>query len=126
LISNYGGLQTTMPEFTTLFFIGILANMAFPGSCNFIGEMLLFTGIFENNMYLGILATPGIFLCATYSIWLFNRICCGSPVHSKFKFHDLSGYETAYLTFLLAMIIGIGLNPGYILELNYSFVIYFL
>lgn len=67
LLPYYGGLVTVMPLFAFFFFIFTLGNMGFPGTVNFIGEFLLYTGIFDRNSLIGILATPAIVFSAVYS-----------------------------------------------------------
>jgi len=44
-LSYYGGLATFMPNFHFYFLFFILSNIAFPGSFNFICEILILTGI---------------------------------------------------------------------------------
>lgn len=68
LIRYYGGLVTVMPLFTTAFLLFTLANMSFPGTSNFLGELLLFLGIFANNSIVLIFATSSIVLSAIYSV----------------------------------------------------------
>lgn len=68
LLRYYGGLTTVMPIFATLFFIFSLANMSFPGTSNFLGELLIFLGLFEDNTGALIFATFGIVLSAAYSL----------------------------------------------------------
>jgi len=46
LLRYYGGLVTVMPVFAAFFFIFNLANMGFPGTPNFVGELLMLAGIF--------------------------------------------------------------------------------
>jgi NADH:ubiquinone oxidoreductase subunit 4 (subunit M) len=43
------GLVHVMPIFCTLMFIFMLTNIGFPGSINFISEVLCFCGILQNN-----------------------------------------------------------------------------
>jgi len=50
-----------------LFFF-TLANMGFPGTSNFVGELLILVGIFEKNTVIMPLAASGIILSAVYSI----------------------------------------------------------
>jgi NADH-quinone oxidoreductase subunit M len=64
----YGGLTHTMPLFSIFFLFFSMANSGFPGTCNFIGEILIFIGIFQKNTFLSILASSTIFLSASYSI----------------------------------------------------------
>jgi NADH:ubiquinone oxidoreductase subunit 4 (subunit M) len=48
-LKHFSGLVQVMPLFSSVFFIFTLANMSFPGTSNFVGELLILTGIFENN-----------------------------------------------------------------------------
>jgi len=42
LLAYYGGLVKMMPIFCFYFLLACLANLGLPGSCNFIGELLVF------------------------------------------------------------------------------------
>jgi NADH-quinone oxidoreductase subunit M len=68
IIRYYSGLVQTMPFFTICLFIFTLANMSFPGTSNFIGELLVLIGIFQYNTVAGFFAATGIVLSAVYSI----------------------------------------------------------
>jgi proton-translocating NADH-quinone oxidoreductase chain M len=68
LIRYYGGLVTFMPLFSGFFFAFTLANMSFPGTSNFLGELLLFFGVFAQNSAVLLAATAGIILSAVYSV----------------------------------------------------------
>ena len=54
LLKHYSGLVQVMPLFAILFFIFTLANMSFPGTSNFVGELLIFIGIFQKNTFITI------------------------------------------------------------------------
>jgi NADH:ubiquinone oxidoreductase subunit 4 (subunit M) len=60
LIRHYGGIGQMMPLFSIFFFLFTLANMSFPGTSNFIGEFLIFTGLFKSNPWVTVLAATGI------------------------------------------------------------------
>jgi NADH-quinone oxidoreductase subunit M len=68
LLVKFSGLVEIMPIFSVLFFIFTLANMSFPGTANFVGEFLIFTGIFQRNSFILVLSASGIVLSAVYSI----------------------------------------------------------
>jgi NADH:ubiquinone oxidoreductase subunit 4 (subunit M) len=67
-LKQYSGLVQVMPLFCTFFFLFTLANMGFPGTCNFVGELLIFVGVFDKNSFILVLAATGIVLSAVYSI----------------------------------------------------------
>jgi len=68
LLKYYSGLVQVMPVFITLFLIFTFANAALPGTCNFVGEVMLFTGIFQDNIFITVLASLGIILSGAYSL----------------------------------------------------------
>lgn len=68
LLRYYGGVVTVMPLFAAFFFMFTLANMSFPATSNFLGELLIFLGIFANNSTVLLFATAGIVLSAAYSV----------------------------------------------------------
>ena len=74
----YGGLAFILPLYSIFFFIFILANISFPTTSNFIGEMLLFLGIFKDNFLIGIFAALSMFWGVIYNVWTYNRICFGN------------------------------------------------
>jgi NADH-ubiquinone oxidoreductase chain 4 len=68
LLRYYSGLATVMPVFSSLFFVFTLANMGFPGTVNFAGEFLIYTGVFDRNAFVASIAAPAIVLSAVYSV----------------------------------------------------------
>ena len=117
LLRYYGGLVSVMPLFTTAFFLFSLANMSFPGTPNFLGEILIFVGIFKESTLVLFLSTVGIILAAAFSVFLFNRICFGT-LKSKYaaEFSDLDRREVAIAVVLLAMGVILGLGGHVVLE----------
>jgi NADH:ubiquinone oxidoreductase subunit 4 (subunit M) len=51
-IRYYRGLVSFMPFYALSFFILSLANMSFPGTCNFVGEAIILFGIVQNNIFI--------------------------------------------------------------------------
>lgn len=80
----YGGLAFILPVYSIFLFLFILANISFPTTSNFIGEMLLFMGIFKDNFIIGVFAALSMFWGVIYNVWTYNRICFGNI---KFNFN---------------------------------------
>jgi NADH-quinone oxidoreductase subunit M len=68
LLNNYGGLVQTMPMFATVFLILTLANLSFPGTCNFIGELLILIGIAKTNKLVFLLSGTTMVFSAAYAL----------------------------------------------------------
>ena len=113
-IFYYRGLVTIMPIFSFLFFIFSLANLGFPGTINFISEMLIFFGLFRTVPSIALLTLSGIFLSAAYSFTLLTRIIFGPASFFIKTFYDLTRREFLILMPLAFLIIFLGLFPSYL------------
>ena len=117
LIRYYGGLATVMPLFSFFFLMFTLANMGFPGTSNFLGEILLFVGIFTYNSTTLLFATAGIVLSAVYSVLLYNRVVFGALKTTYIaRFNDLTAREFAVLMSLLIPMAILGLSGNFLLD----------
>lgn len=67
-IDYYGGLVFKMPVFTSFFFVFSLANLAFPGTANFVGELLILLGAVDANVSIMVIAASGMLFSSLYSI----------------------------------------------------------
>ena len=120
LIKYYGGLVSVMPIFALFFLIFILANIAFPGTCSFVGEFLIFLSIFKENIIIGTFTAFASIIAASYSIWLYNRIFFKS-LNFLFlgKVRDLKKTERIILYPLVFLIIFMGIYPKFFLDISY-------
>jgi len=120
LIRYYGGLTTMMPMFATFFLLFTLANMGFPGTSNFLGEILLFVGIFSFNSTSLIFATAGIVFSAVYSVLLYNRVVFGTLKTTYIgRFIDITRREFAVLASLVLPMILLGLSGNFLLDYSH-------
>jgi NADH-quinone oxidoreductase subunit M len=127
LLKYYSGLVLIMPSFISIFLLFIFANAALPGTCNFVGELLLFTGIFQDNLFITIFAATGIVLSGAYSLWLFNRIAYGNlKVQYIQGFSDISKREFFLLFPLIFLTIFLGLYPEVLFNKIHLLNIYFI
>lgn len=111
-IHYYGGLAHTMPLFCIMLFIYILSNMSIPGSSSFVGELLILTGVFEENTTTAIFSTIGMFLGGVYSLLFYNRICYGNIQNIYLKiYYDLTYREFLIHCILILNIFLLGLYP---------------
>lgn len=116
LIKYYRGVATTMPLFSVIFLIFILVNTGVPLSCNFIGEFFSLMAAFEYSYIVGGLISLSIVLSATYSIYLYNRVCFGVlSKHLKYS-RDLNRRETYILLLLVFLVFLIGVFPTIITD----------
>jgi proton-translocating NADH-quinone oxidoreductase chain M len=117
LLRYYGGLVVVMPLLVTSFFVFSLANMAFPGTPNFLGEVLVFQGVFKVSTVVLLFSTAGIVLAAAFSVFLFNRIAFGT-LKTKYisEFTDANRREVTIIIMLGAVALLLGLCGDIVLD----------
>ena len=120
-LRNYSGIALVMPLFCMFFFLFTCANMSFPATANFIGEFLIFVGVFDKNSFIMLLSATSIFLSAVYSIWCFNRISFGTlkiETESISEYADLNRREYIILLVLLMGMIIFGVYSSGVTDLT--------
>nr|WCO87426.1 NADH dehydrogenase subunit 4 [Myricaria elegans]WRQ18407.1 NADH dehydrogenase subunit 4 [Myricaria laxiflora] len=112
LVRYYGGLVSTMPNLSTIFFSFTLANMSSPGTSSFIGEFLISVGAFQRNSLVATLAALGMILGAAYSLWLYNRAVSGNlKPDFLHKFSDPNGREVFIFIPFIVGVVRMGVYP---------------
>jgi len=89
-----------------------LSSLAFPGTNNFIGELLVLSGGFAVSKVLAVCAVPGVVIAAAYMLRLLQRVAFGgvrNPDHSRVN--DLNARELVTLAPLVALVFWVGLHP---------------
>jgi NADH-quinone oxidoreductase subunit M len=109
-IRDMGGIAFRAPVLATLFLIVVLANLAMPGSSNFVGEFLILLGVFHAKLVIAAIAFVGVGLAAVYSLRLFIR-AMHNRVGPEVVSREISFREGLVLVPLVAVIIGLALYP---------------
>ena len=113
-LTRLGGLATRAPVLAALFLIVVLANLAMPGSANFVGEFYILIGVFQSKIVFAFVASIGIPLAAYYSIRLFQ----GTMHHRATENSDsreIGLRDAVVIAPLVACIVALALYPGLIL-----------
>ncbi len=114
-LAQMGGMALRAPVLAALFLIVTLATLAMPGSPNFVGEILILFGTFEDKLVYGIVASLGVVLAAVYMIRVFqlsmhNRL----PEGSESK--DLGGLGLVTILPVTAVVVALGVYPQLVLD----------
>ncbi|MEK9741706.1 MAG: NADH-quinone oxidoreductase subunit M [Pelagibacteraceae bacterium] len=116
-ISDYGGVVNTMPRYSVIFMIFILAGLGLPGTSGFVGEFLVLVGVFKSNYLVSFLAATGVVLSACYSLWLYRRVVFGEITNDNVKaLKDINSLELVTLLPLVFLTIILGIFPNIILD----------
>lgn len=116
-----GGLASTAPGIAIALVIISFANIALPLTNGFIGEFMLFTGIFQSASQYHIVfmavAGLGIILGAVYTLSMVQKVAYGENNSGVLAVAKMSGAELTAVVVLLAFIIGLGVFPQPLLDL---------
>jgi NADH-quinone oxidoreductase subunit M len=115
-ISELGGLASKAPVLTLLFVIITLANIALPLTNGFIGEFLMFTGIYSSrvtsyNIVFTATAAVTVILSAVYMLNMVQRVFYGSTNALTAKAMDIRPGEKMILAFIVILILIVGVYP---------------
>jgi NADH-quinone oxidoreductase subunit M len=109
-IRDMGGIAFRAPVLAGLFLIVTFANLAMPGSSNFVGEFLILLGVFESKLVIAAIAFTGVGLAAVYSLRLFIRTM-HNRVGPEIASRDVSVREGLVLVPLVAVILFFAVYP---------------
>ncbi len=116
-ISEYGGVVNTMPRYSVIFLVFILAGLGLPGTSGFVGEFLVLIGAFKANYLVAFFAATGVVLSACYSLWLYRRVIFGAVANDNVKLlKEINKTELATLLPLVFLTILLGVFPNIILD----------
>ena len=114
-IARLGGMAFRAPVLAALFLLATFATLAMPGSANFVGELLVLFGAFEDKLVYGLVASVGVILAGVYMIRVFQRTMHnreGSAVESR----ELGRLDLAAIAPLVAVIVALGIYPNFVVQ----------
>ncbi len=121
LISQYGGVASSMPVFATFFMIFSMANCGLPGTSGFVGEFFVILSVFKINYLYALLAGLTLIFGAVYTLWMYKRVFFGRIVNKEIvSFKDIEFDEKFALSFLVFWIILLGVWPAPFLDITHS------
>ena len=115
LLSRMGGIAFRAPVLAALLLILAFATLAMPGSANFVGELLILFGAFEDKLVWGIVASTGVVLASVYMIRFFIRAMHNRPgpaVESR----EVCALELGVMAPVVAIVVALGVYPQVILH----------
>jgi NADH-quinone oxidoreductase subunit M len=111
-IASYGGLVHRMPIYAAVFMIIMLASIGLPATSGFVGEFLIFVGIFQVNTWVAMLGLTGVILGAAYMLWLYRRVIFGDLTKENLKtITDLNMREIGFFAPLVLLSLFMGIYP---------------
>jgi NADH-quinone oxidoreductase subunit M len=107
LISEYGGLATSMPGYSTMFIVVALSSLGLPLLNGFVGEFMILIGTFSSTVahakLFAVLGATGVILSAVYLLWMLQRVLFGEL--TKKENAELPGLDWREKTALIPLVI---------------------
>jgi NADH-quinone oxidoreductase subunit M len=114
-LSELGGMAFRAPVLAGLFLTISLATLAMPGSGNFVGEILILFGAFENQLAYGLVASAGVVLAAVYMIRLYQGTMHGRAA-TAVESLEIDRVNLAAIAPLVAVIVALGVYPHFVVH----------
>ncbi len=122
-LSELGGLAQKAPAMAILFVVVALANIALPLTNAFVGEFLMFSGIFGSavtkyNIVLTAVAGLSIILAAIYTLNMIRKVFYGDTVALTSTARDITLNEKLTLGVIVVLIFWLGVYPQPVLNIT--------
>jgi NADH-quinone oxidoreductase subunit M len=122
-MSELGGLAAKAPGLAILLVIVALANVALPLTNAFVGEFLLFSGVFTStatqySVVFTVVAALTIILGAVYTLNMIQRVFYGKTNGLTERAVDIAVNEKVVLGVIVVLILFVGVYPKPVLEMT--------
>lgn len=112
-LADFGGVRTAAPVFAGLCGVALFSSLGLPGLNGFVGEFLLFRGVFGLHPAAAAIATLGLLATALFLLTFWQRVFHGPRAGvTATAFADLSAVERVTLVPLVVLMFVFGLCPG--------------
>ncbi len=111
-LADYGGLRKIMPLYAGVLGISMFSSLGLPGLNGFVGEFMIFKGVFPIVTSWALWSTIGLVVTAIFLLGMMQKVCYG-PLNPKWKLlPDMSGRELFIGAVLMVFMFWIGIYPG--------------
>lgn len=117
-MSELGGIAQKAPALAILLVIVALANVALPLTNAFVGEFLMFSGLYQFNIWYTVVAGISIILAAIYTLNMIQKVFYGNTNSLTEGAKDINWNEKLVLGFVVILIFALGVFPKPLIELT--------
>lgn len=117
-ISELGGIAHKAPALTIFLVVIALANIALPLTNAFVGEFMMFNGLFKFNVWYAAVAGLSIILAAVYTLNMVQKVFYGETNSITGNMQDISLNQKLVLAVLVVFIFLLGVYPQPVLDIT--------
>ena len=110
-INDFGGVRTAAPIFAGLCGIAMFSSLGLPGLNGFVGEFLIFRGVFGLAPVASAVATLGLLATAIFLLTFWQRVFHGPAAGAGVGFRELDTGEIVSLLPLIVLMFLLGVVP---------------
>ena len=114
-LDDFGGLRKVAPVFCGLMGIAMFASLGLPGLSGFVGEFLIFKGVFPIAKWAAAFAVIGLLVTAIFLLTILQRVWSGPLSEQRKPFPDLTVGERLIVLPAIAVMFVLGVCPQLIL-----------
>lgn len=117
-ISELGGIAHKAPALTIFLVVIALANIALPLTNAFVGEFMMFSGLFKFNVWYTAVAGLSIILAAVYTLNMVQKVFYGEANSLTGNIEEITLNQKLVLAVLVILIFLFGVYPQPIFDLT--------
>jgi NADH-quinone oxidoreductase subunit M len=115
-IDDFGGLRKPAPVFAGLMGIALFSSLGLPGLNGFVGEFLIFRGVFPLAWVAASVSVLGLLVTVIVILTVIQKVFTGPVSEHWAGFPDLHASERMALAPIIALMLLIGLVPQLIVD----------
>jgi NADH-quinone oxidoreductase subunit M len=117
-ISELGGIAHKAPVLTIFLVVIALANIALPLTNAFVGEFMMFSGLFNFNFWYSAVAGLSIILAAVYTLNMVQKVFYGEANSITENIREISLNQKLVLAILVVLIFLFGVYPQPLIDIT--------
>jgi len=110
-LNDFGGVRTSMPVFAGLCGVALFSSLGLPGLNGFVGEFLIFRGVFGLVPWAAAVATLGLLATALFLLTFWQKVFHGPQRGTVATFTDVTGLELVTLLPGVILMFVLGIYP---------------
>jgi NADH-quinone oxidoreductase subunit M len=115
-IDDFGGLRKPAPVLAGLMGIALFSSLGLPGLNGFVGEFLIFRGVFPLAWVAATVSVLGLLVTAVVILTVIQKVFAGPTPERWAAFPDLHGGERLALAPVIGLMFLVGILPQLIVE----------
>jgi NADH-quinone oxidoreductase subunit M len=115
-LDDFGGLRKVAPVFCGLMGVALFASLGLPGLNGFIGEFLIFKGVFPLATWAAAFSAIGLLVTAIFLLTILQRVWSGPMSEQGKAFPDLTTQERLILLPAVVLMFLLGVWPQLLLN----------